>query len=293
MSEMVRHEPSPSFSLVPRNFAEAKEYAALIANSDFAPKDYRGKPGNVIVAVQMGAALGLQPLQALQNIAVINGRPSVWGDALLAICQSRPDFEDITELVDGEGDERVAICTIRRRGRSPIVRQFSVADAKKAGLWGKQGPWQNYPERMLQMRARGFALRDAYADALLGLITTEEAQDIPNERHMGEAKVVTPQAAPPKPSRTEQAKAAMGSKPAEVVDATTGEVQPAPDGPIEMHVVLARIASAATVDELVATGTWSKGFAFDDAGKAQINEAYRARREVLRKTEPAEPGEAG
>ena len=58
-------------------------------------------------------------------------------------------------------------------------RKFSVADAKKAHLWGRRGPWENYPERMLQMRARGFALRDSFPDALKGVITVEEAQDFP------------------------------------------------------------------------------------------------------------------
>ena len=47
----------------------------------------------------------------------------------------------------------------------------------KAGLWAKSGPWTQYPKRMMQMRARGFALRDKFADALGGLITVEEAQD--------------------------------------------------------------------------------------------------------------------
>ncbi len=54
---------------------------------------------------------------------------------------------------------------------------ISKEDAKKAGLWGKAGPWSQYPKRMLQMRARSFALRDKFADALSGLIMAEEAQD--------------------------------------------------------------------------------------------------------------------
>ncbi len=54
-------------------------------------------------------------------------------------------------------------------------------DAKRAGLWGKGGPWTAYPKRMLQMRARGFALRDAFPDVLKGMISVEEAQDYPDE----------------------------------------------------------------------------------------------------------------
>jgi hypothetical protein len=66
---------------------------------------------------------------------------------------------------------------IKRRDRSAVVRTFSEADAKKAGLWGKSGPWAQYPARMLQMRARGWALRDAFPDALKGLGIREEVQD--------------------------------------------------------------------------------------------------------------------
>jgi hypothetical protein len=73
-----------------------------------------------------------------------------------------------------------AVCQTSRKGKDAnVVARFSVADAKKAGLWGKQGPWTQYPKRMLQLRARGFALRDAFPDVLRGLVTAEEAQDYP------------------------------------------------------------------------------------------------------------------
>lgn len=168
-----------TYSLAPRTFDEALRFAELIAQTNMVPQAYRGKPADVLVAIQMGAELGLAPMQALQNIAVINGRPSVWGDALLAIVRASPLCEDVQEEVRGQGDDLVAICIAKRRNASPVTATFSVADAKRAGLWGKAGPWQTYPRRMLQMRARGFALRDAFPDLLRGLITAEEALDIP------------------------------------------------------------------------------------------------------------------
>ena len=77
----------------------------------------------------------------------------------------------------------VAVCEAKRRGyEKPTVVRFSVADAKKAQLWGKSGPWTQYSRRMLQMRARGFALRDAFPDVLRGLVTAEEAQDYASEK---------------------------------------------------------------------------------------------------------------
>ena len=164
-----------TFSLTPSSLKEAMEYAQIIANSTIVPKNYQGKPGDILVAVQMGAELGLKPIQALQNIAVINGRPSVYGDALLALVQAHPSFEDVKEAFDEKTN--TAFCSVKRKNQDEYTVSFSSEDAKKAGLWGKAGPWSQYPKRMLQMRARSFALRDKFADALSGLIMAEEAQD--------------------------------------------------------------------------------------------------------------------
>ena len=181
MSNEISNTANQTFSLAPRNLDEAMKYADLLSKSSFVPKDFKGKAGDILVAVQMGSEMGLPPIQALQNIAVINGRPSVWGDAALAICQSHPKYESIQEKIVGTGDSMMAECVIKRKGEEDYTVNFSVQDAKKAGLWGRQGPWSNYPKRMLQMRARGFAIRDKFSDALKGMITREEAEDIPRE----------------------------------------------------------------------------------------------------------------
>jgi len=165
-------------AFTPVNLTEAIALSKLIAGSELAPKDFKGKPANVLIAMQMGAEVGLAPMQSLQNIAVINGRPSLWGDAALGVVQVHPDYEGHKEWWDGQGDSRAAYFQIKRRGQEPYVTKFSVADAKKAQLWGKAGPWQTYPDRMMQMRARGFGLRDKFADALRGLSIAEEVMDI-------------------------------------------------------------------------------------------------------------------
>jgi hypothetical protein len=182
----------PTFSLSPRNLAEAMEFAKIIAQSDMVPKDYVNKPGNVLVAVQTGAELGLKPMQSLQGISVINGRPSIWGDAMRALVISHPEFEDLHE------DKQDTQCTVtlKRRGRSPVVTTFSMEDAKKAGLAGKSGPWQTAPRRMLQMRAFAFAARDLFADALKGIKSTEELRDYPDEPRV-ERDITPPPAAAP------------------------------------------------------------------------------------------------
>ena len=155
-----------------RSFDELGRFCKAVVNSGLAPKGFNS-PEAVMVAVQHGLELGLPPMQALQSIAVVNGKPVIYGDAALALATSHPAFLDIEETVEGN----VATCVVKRRDRSAVVRTFSEADAKKAGLWGKSGPWQQYPNRMLQMRARSWALRDAFPDALRGLGIREEVQD--------------------------------------------------------------------------------------------------------------------
>jgi hypothetical protein len=202
-------------------------FSDMLAKSQMVPKAYQGKPEDVLVAVQWGRELGLAPLQALQNIACINGKPSVYGDAAMALVQASPVCENIEEYFEAEGSPNpVAVCVAHRRGRTPVTVKFSVEDAKRAGLWGKTGPWQAYPKRMMQMRARGFALRDAFPDVLKGLITVEEAQDYPSS---GEKDITPPRPsnpldalAPPAtstPSEVSQTPSeSLGQPPAEVVE---------------------------------------------------------------------------
>ena len=167
--------------------AKLQERAAYLAKSDFVPAAYRGKPENIVIAMLMGAAVGLHGLQAVQNIAVINGRPCLWGDSLLAVAQNHKDFEYVNEYMEGEDDKLTAVCEVKRKDAPVRVVKFSVQDATTAKLWGKGGPWSLYPKRMLQMRARGFAIRDTFADALNGMSSAEEVRDYPVQ-----AKDITP-----------------------------------------------------------------------------------------------------
>jgi len=166
--------------LQPKDMEGAYRCAQYVAMSGLAPKDMSTAEA-ILIAAAMGDELGLTFMQSLQSIAVINGRPSVWGDALLALCLGTGQMVEFNESFEGEGDDLTAVCKATRRHPSgfdqPTVERFSVDDARKAKLWGKVGPWQNYPRRMLKMRARGFALRDLFADVLKGIKTTEEVMD--------------------------------------------------------------------------------------------------------------------
>lgn len=164
-------------AIVPRSIDEVYRLASLIAKAGLAPKDM-ATPEKIMVAIMHGLELGLKPMQAVQGIAVINGRPSIWGDGALGLVQASGLLENMEEVIDGEGDSAVAICRVKRLHFQTLTeRRFAVADAKKAGLWNKSGPWLSYPHRMLGMRARSWALRDAFADVLKGTSIVEEVRD--------------------------------------------------------------------------------------------------------------------
>lgn len=166
-------------AIVPQSIDETFRLAqALSKGGDMVPQHFQNKPEQIMAAVMRGMEIGLAPMQALANIAVINGRASLWGDALPALMQKNGHHIDVE--IEGEGEAMKAVATLIRgdTGRE-IVREFSVADAKKANLWGKSGPWQTYPKRMLSMRARALACRDGAADAMMGLQVAEEAADMP------------------------------------------------------------------------------------------------------------------
>lgn len=177
--------------LVPQTYDQLERWAARVASTDFCPKEYRGKPSDVLICAQYAQEIGLGIIEGLRSIAVINGKPSVYGDGLLALCMSSPVCEYIKEspLLDDAGNIYAYVCEAKRKGQDAKISRFTLDDAKRAKLAGKAGPWQEYPQRMLQMRARGFALRDAFPDVLKGLITREEAQDYPEVIDMPAASI--------------------------------------------------------------------------------------------------------
>jgi hypothetical protein len=163
-----------------KSLDEIWRFAMAVVNSGI----YRdiSTPEIAVVRIQAGMELGLTPIWALSNIMTVNGRCSVWGDALLGIVLAHPECEDVVETFEGgeKTDDYTAVCEVHRKGRLPVKRTFSVGDAKKAGLWGKN-VWASHPNRMLQMRARSWACRDAFADALRGLGVVEELRDVSSQ----------------------------------------------------------------------------------------------------------------
>ncbi len=217
-------------ALIPTSFEGVWRMAEVMAKSGLAPKDL-ATPEKISVAIFHGLEVGLPPMQAVQSIAVINGRPSIWGDAALGLVRASGLLEKHHERIEGEGDNRVAICVVKRRGEDEKESRYSVSDAKTAKLWGKRGssgqdtPWITHPERMLKMRARAFALRDNFTDILRGLGIREEMEDV--SRTTGRAHSEPP----PAPDNVIEGefKEASASEPSAAVQ-DAGPAQP-PAGP--------------------------------------------------------------
>lgn len=203
-------------AIVPTDMDSAYRLAKAVCMAGMAPKGM-DTPEKCMIAIMRGMEVGMTPFMALDKIAIVNGRPTIWGDGAIGLVRGSGLCEWIREKIEGEGDKRVAVCDAKRRGEpEPIRGVFSVADAKQAGLWGKQGPWQQYANRMLQMRARAFCLRDGFADVLGGLYLKEEMEDVSNAPVRDQSPPVPPM--PP----------AIASVPTPALAAPQPPVPPAP-----------------------------------------------------------------
>ena len=180
MSNELTNFSNKGMALVPKTLEEALNLAEILSQSTIVPFEFRGKPGDTLVALMMGGEVGLSPIQSLINIAVINGRPCIWGDSAKALVMIHPDFEWSNEGIEEVKEIGLVAWVEVKRKNHPVLRvEFSQLDAVKAGLWGniKKDPWIKYPKQMLLNRARAFAFRNKFPDALRGLAIREEVED--------------------------------------------------------------------------------------------------------------------
>lgn len=174
--------------IVPRNIEEVARIAQAVIVAGLAPESYskgarddNAVASKIMIGIMKGAEIGLAPLTALANIAIINGRACLWGDGAVALVQASGKVKNWEETYEGDPakDDYTAICRIWRIGQEiPYEGRFSVGDARRARLLTK-GPWVEYQARMQMWRARSYAMRTGFADCLCGLAIAEEAQDIP------------------------------------------------------------------------------------------------------------------
>lgn len=211
-------------AIVPNDIDSIWRLATMVIAAKMNPKSLDSVE-KCTIAIMHGLEVGLTPMAALQSIAVVNGMPSIWGDGLIALVRASGLLEDIQETVEDDQDgPTMAVCRVKRRDSpSWVVQSFTRPQAMKAGLWRKQGPWVQYPHRMMQMRARAFALRDAFPDVLRGLHSAEEVSDMVDVTDRGSATT-----APPEPRRSDFVFKG-GSQPAQATDADE-QPEHAPEG---------------------------------------------------------------
>lgn len=186
------------------SLAGALEYAQTLLKSGIAPAhfyhkgsdgkpDYsKGKPEAVVIVLQYGSEIGMSPMQALQQIVPVNNLVSVKGDGAKALIQRSGKLASWQETevgTVGKDDWGFKIEATRKDTGEKGSSTFTVADAKRAGLWVddaavsrsaglKYSPWYRHPKRMLKYRALGFLARDLFPDVLSGIYTEEEANDM-------------------------------------------------------------------------------------------------------------------
>jgi hypothetical protein len=221
-------------AIVPQDFESAYRLANVVVSSGMAPKSL-DTVEKATVAILHGLEVGFTPMAALQSIAVVNGMPTIFGDGMIALVRASGLLEDIIETVEDDKDgPTIAVCKVKRAGQpSWTVQAFTRPQAMKAGLWRKQGPWTQYPQRMMQMRARSWALRDAFPDVLRGLGSAEEMSDMVDVTASGSATT-----APPEPRRSDYVHAEAAADPTAKSDPPhneeTGEIkEPAGKGDAE------------------------------------------------------------
>jgi len=222
--------------LVLNTLEDMKTVAQIILQSKLAPESFKTSE-QIFVGLQTGAEIGLKPMQALNSIVVIKGKPTLWGDAPLGLVKRSGLCEyckEYFELDDKEilakdiqytdikeyPNNLIAVCETKRKDApEPVLRYFSVADAKLAGLWGKPGSWTTHPKRMLPYKARAFNLRDNFPDVLFGMHLTEEMY--------GEEPLPAPES--DVPPREERRSLAVPSSTVDTTRVPVQEAEPAPD----------------------------------------------------------------
>ena len=163
--------PTPGFSYITAGLQERAAYIARIAPSTILPTAYRGNAANAFVAAETGSALGLEPLQALASIAVINGRATLSSDLMAAVIRRAGHTLRIVE----NSPESVTATLIRADDKSfKFEVTWDKDKATKAGLWGQRGPWSQYPTQMLRARAITELARQGASEALMGMIYSPE-----------------------------------------------------------------------------------------------------------------------
>lgn len=238
--------------IYPASFEEVVRLARLVvAGGMMKPQKSKDETGNWVpedadqvtaratMIIMQGMEIGIPPMQAIQLIAMINGRMTVHSEGVPGLLLTRGFKIARNMLGTAMADDWTAICTLTRPDGQVFVGEFSVVQAKRAKLWSpdakitkpgrnnttyqadNDSPWHKYPDRMLWARALGFAARDGAADAMRGMMVREEMEDMLRARYQAEdAQVIS---ATPEPAKAVEHKVAV---PSEVLDIPDPDAAP-------------------------------------------------------------------
>jgi hypothetical protein len=155
----------------------------MMAKTDIIPQIYRGKPENCFVAIEMANRMNVSPLMIMQNLYVVQGKPSWSGQAATAMLKNSPELKNVSHVYTGEKGKDTWGCFVQaeRISSGEVVNgpEVTIGTAKAEGWYGKTGSkWQTMPELMLAYRASAWFARVHTPELLMGLQTKEESEDI-------------------------------------------------------------------------------------------------------------------
>ena len=154
-----------------------KEQVRLIEKTEFVPKQYQGKPHAILACILTGRGLGLDPMHALRSIHIVEGKPTLSSELMVALARRAG------HSISGETtSEKATVTGTRGDNGDTFTVTFTIEDAKAAGLTGRQN-WKNYAEDMLWARAVSRLCRRLFADVLAGVAyTADEAMRTSEEQ---------------------------------------------------------------------------------------------------------------
>lgn len=155
--------------------------ASAMAQSGLLPEKLRGKPSDVLVTVLYGQELGLAPMQAVQGIYVVNGRPTLAGQTWLSLARKHGH----RVKVDEQSGESCTITMTRGDTGEQHTETYTIAQAKAANLTSKD-TWKNHPQRMLMWRAVGHACTFLCPEIALGFSPDAEDETAPSAPSLAE-----------------------------------------------------------------------------------------------------------
>jgi hypothetical protein len=155
----------------PSDLRQAMEISKTLSTSGLMPRALVGKPQDILVIIIKGRELGLSMMQSISGISVIQGKAVMEAATMVGLCLSKRDVCEYFRLITS--DDKVATYVTKRSGSEPVTLSFTIEEAKKANLLGKDN-WRNYPAAMLRARASSALARAVYPDLTAGIYDPDE-----------------------------------------------------------------------------------------------------------------------